>query len=421
MGSRSESKNEAAQRAAYKAEQVRTASYRPGYGANRGKARSTDPPVPWILRKRVLAPLFLLLGLGVPAAFFWWTAPVTNTLTGETGQRGDAVAGFFNNLVRPELPLSASFNGKTQISVLLVGLDHVPERKGEYVFHRSDSMLFGAVDFTTHQVRLCSVPRDTWAEQKNGRGEVVHDKLGHSYAHGQEQNQDDPESGIRNTSDAVSRLLGLAPEYYVVIQFEGLAKLVDALGGLDVDVEKRMRYRDRAGGLNIKFDKGLQHMTGEEVVQYARFRHDATGDIGRMGRQQKVIKLIIEEIKKPQNFPKAPELLKALHEVVLTNFTIDQLLAFAQKMDEFPNDGMQTMTLQSYGNTEPQVRGMVGGLGGMSVQLVLPEDIEKARQFLQDLQPPPDPKLGPDGVAGTADDLPAEETAMPAPDDAGED
>jgi hypothetical protein len=82
---------------------------------------------------------------------------------------------------------------------------------------------------------------------------------------------------------------------------------------------------------------------------------------------------------------------------------------------------MQTMTLQSYGNTEPQVRGMVGGLGGMSVQLVLPEDIEKARQFLQDLQPPPDPKLGPDGVAGTADDLPAEETAMPAPDDAGED
>lgn len=390
------SRDEAAQRTAYQAERLRAGtSY--GYGKRRNKsANPAAAGVPWILRKRVLIPLVLLLSSGGTAGWFWWTTPVENILTGQQEHRGASVERFVSNLMKPEQPLSASFGGKGQINVLLVGLDHVPGRRGERDFRRSDSVLLAAADFTTRQIRIVSIPRDGWVKQKNKRGNVVHDKLAHSYVHGQEQDWDDREAGVRNVADTMERLLELQPDYYVVIQFEGLAALIDALGGLEVDVEKRMYYRDRAGGLLIDFKKGPQHMTGEQVVQYARFRHDAMGDIGRMERQQKVIKLVIEEIKKPQNLPKAPALLSALHQAVLTNFTLDQLLAFARKMDEYKSDGIQTMTLQSYGNHEAGFENMSPGAGGMSVQVMTQKDIAAAREFLTDLSPPPPPAPEPE-------------------------
>lgn len=407
MAGTSGSKSEAAQRAAWQAAQVQSGAHG-GYGTQRGKPPQRSS-VPWLLRKRVLGPLIFLLTTSGAAAYFWWTGDETNALTGEQEHRGAKVERFVTNIMRPELPLSYSFNGKQQISVLLVGLDHVPGRKGEFSFRRSDSVLLSTTDFTTRQVRLISIPRDGWVEQLNARGNVVHDKLGHSYTHGQEQDKEDPQAGIRNTADAVTRLLGIAPDYYVVIQFEGLAALIDALGGLEVDVEKRMYYRDRAGGLLIDFKPGPQKMTGEQVVQYARFRHDATGDIGRMGRQQKVIKLVIDKLKQPQNLGRAPQIIQALHGAVLTNFTLDQLLAFAQKMDEYQTEGIQTKTLQSYGNHEPEGRGMAPGAGSLSVQVMLNKDIQAAKTFLQDLQPPPPPEPAPTAEPGTS------ETAAGAP------
>jgi LCP family protein required for cell wall assembly len=336
-----------------------------------------------------------LLSFAGTAGWLWWVAPVENALRGQQEHRGASLERFVSNLIKPEQPLSASFNGKEQINVLLVGLDHIPGRRGERDFRRSDSVLLASADFETRQIRIVSIPRDGWVKQKNKRGNIVHDKLAHSYVHGQEQDQNDPEAGVRNVSDAVARLLDVQPDYYVVIQFEGLAALVDALGGMEIDVEKRMYYRDRAGGLLIDFKKGPQHMTGEQVVQYARFRHDALGDIGRMERQQRVIKLVIEEIKKPQNLAKAPALISALHQAVVTNFTLDQLLAFVRKMDEYKADGIQTMTLQSYGNHEAGFENLAVGAGGMSVQVMTNKDIAEARQFLQDLSVPlpPDPEV----------------------------
>jgi LCP family protein required for cell wall assembly len=257
------------------------------------------------------------------------------------------------------------------------------------------------VDFNTKQVRILSIPRDGWVEELNSRGDVVHDKLAHAYAHGQELYKGEPDGGIRNAADAVHRLIGIQPDYYVVIQFDGLAKLVDALGGLDVDVEKRMKYTDRAGGLFIDFQPGPQHMTGAQVVEYARFRHDAVGDIGRMARQQKVIKLIMEKVKQPQNLTRLTELSSILQEAILTNFTPDQLFAFLQHIKDFEGSGIQSQTLMSYGNQEKgHEHDAVGAPRGMSVQIIYPKDVEASKAFLEDLSIPPPPV--PEGVDGQA-------------------
>jgi LCP family protein required for cell wall assembly len=395
-------KDERAARARYAAERTRRGTGRNGaYVHPIGGKHPAH--VPKALRKRVLFPLFFLIFALGTGGYLWWMAPVTNQLTGEQKNRGDQLVGFFTNVFNPELPLRHYFNDQSQLAVLLVGLDHVPRRKDDpNPPRRSDSVLLATTDLDTKQIRLLSIPRDSWVEQLSGRNEVIHDKLAHSYTHGQEQYPGDNQAGIRNTSDAVRRLTGIQPQYFVVIQFEGLAKLVDGLGGLTVDVEKRMEYHDRAGNLHIDFKPGVQDMNGEQVVQYARFRKDVLGDISRMGRQQKVIVLLMDKLRQPENLAQLPTLIPLLQQAVVTNFTPDQLLAFTKHMEEFPHEAIKSQTLQSYGNHEKGYRDWPGvpGHRRMSVQVIDPADLEKATQFLLDLSAPEPPAV--EGEAGNA-------------------
>lgn len=349
---------------------------------------------PWYARKRVLFPLVFLLTMGATLGALAWHIPVVNPFTGEKENIGQQMTRVTENLLNPRYSLHNAFHAQRQISVLLVGLDHVPERKGEEdAIRRSDSVLLATTDFSTKQIRLLSIPRDGWCEQYGDSGALSWNKMAHSYANGQLQAPDDAYAGIKNTKDAVERLLGVGVDYFVVIQFEGLAQVIDALGGLEIDVEKRMNYDDRRGNLHIHFEKGLQHMTGEQVVQYARFRHDMLGDISRMARQQQVLKLVLEKAMDPRNVTRLPVLAKLLNECVVTNLSLDQLLALAQHIDEYAPTSIQTQTLQSYGPQDPQFPDSLRGrTHGMAVQAMLPEDVLAGRDFLLNLEPPPPPE-----------------------------
>ena len=324
----------------------------------------------------------------------WWNIKVTNPLTGETETYGTRFQRTVRNIVQPKQSLETSFNGEHQISVLLVGLDHIPAtKKDPGIIRRSDSVLLAQTDFDTKQARILSIPRDGWVQHWRYGQAHGWEKLGHSYAYGQQAKPGDPLAGITCTRETVSHLLDLPVDFYVVIQFEGLVQVVDALGGLTVDVEKNMKYTDKAGGLYIDLKKGVQHLDGEQVVQYARFRHDALGDIARMGRQQKVIKGLLEELRKPENLPKLPHLVQLVQQCVVTNLSPDQLLALAQHLDEYAMDGIQTETLQSFWNREPGHEIELPGAGpGVDAQYIRPTDIAASREFLENLSPPPPPE-----------------------------
>jgi LCP family protein required for cell wall assembly len=285
------------------------------------------------------------------------------------------------SLLQPQASLDVAFSGRPQIFVLLVGLDHVPENGVEDPPHRSDAVMVAATDFNTKQIRVLSVPRDGWVMHYQNGAEQGKDKIAHTYILG----------GIQRTQETVEHLLGLTTDFYVTIKFEGLAKVIDALGGLDVDVEKNMNYDDRRGHLHIHFKKGLQHLTGEEVVQYARFRHDAMSDIARMGRQQKVMQLLLAELMKPENLPRLGQIANILMGCVDTNLSMDQLLALAQHAKEFQPGAIKTLTLNSFCNMGAGHVDVPDAPRGMSVQLILEPDVAVARQFVTDLQPPPPP------------------------------
>jgi polyisoprenyl-teichoic acid--peptidoglycan teichoic acid transferase len=323
-------------------------------------------------RKRILFPLAFLLGILLTVGVLYFTSP--------SGRAGWKV---MHQLVTPKKDLREVFHAN-QTHVLLLGLDHVLEGKRD-VSHRADSILVAGTDFTTHQIRVVSLPRDSWVPHYlNGERIREADKLGHTYIEG----------GVQCTKETVEQLLGVPIQYYVSINFVGFQKVIDAIGGIEIDVEKRMKYDDNWGNLHIDLKPGPQHMDGKTAMGYARFRSDLTGDIGRMTRQQIVLKRMLEKMKSPTNLPRLPKLFEIFKQHVDTNMSMDQLLALAQNMEKYSGEGMQTMTVENYGPYDGAAYpwGRHSHEGRNMAQFLTPQGIEAARIFLTELDPPPPPE-----------------------------
>jgi len=196
---------------------------------------------------------------------------------------------------------------------LIMGVD----KRGED-YGRSDSMAVISYDASTGQIAMLSLPRDTYAEIP-GDG---YDKINHSYAFG----------GATLAVKTVQGLLGIAIDHHITIAFDGFDKLVNAVGGIDIDAEKRMLYHDPydlsmgPDGLVIDIYPGPQRMNGEIALNYSRYRMDEEGDIGRMRRQQQVGRAILESAAKPSIIGRIPQLIPALAGTVKTNMTIAEML-----------------------------------------------------------------------------------------------
>lgn len=215
--------------------------------------------------------------------------------------------------------IKPSFSPNGTLTFLLVGLDQGIEmgtRGG-----RSDTLIVGSLDLTTRKGFLLSIPRDT---------RVYIPGLGESKI-----NAAMPFGGIRLCKEVVENLLGIPIDYYVKVKVEGLKKIVDLLGGVDIYVEKDMHYKDDTQHLYINLKKGFQHLNGEQALGYVRFRHDALGDLARVRRQQKFLLALMEKFRSPAILPRLPWLIKEIYRNVETNFTIADMLYLANL---FKND-----------------------------------------------------------------------------------
>lgn len=269
--------------------------------------------------------------------------------------------------------LPKMFNEQKDLYILLVGLDEEPP-------HRSDSVLVAHIDLVSYETRLLSIPRDLRVSMHSKNGHEVKDKLAHSYVYG----------GIDDVKYAVSQLLGVPVDYYIVIKIEGMIQFIDELGGVEIDVEKNMHYRDRAQNLDIDLRKGRQVLNGDDAVDYGRFRKDVEGDNGRMHRQQILIKAILVELRKPINLLRIDRLIEDLFKTVETNIELVQFMALKDVAKEFTPEKIQSMTLFT-DSTEDD---------GISYQFVKDEDMIAAQTFLDNLLPAPPPGETSDEGAG---------------------
>ncbi|HEY1867064.1 MAG TPA: LCP family protein [Candidatus Cybelea sp.] len=198
----------------------------------------------------------------------------------------------------------------------------------------TDTVILAHLDAGRRTATLVSIPRDTWVNVP-GEGPA---KINSAYAFG----------GAHATAKVVGKLFGGVPvDAIVALQPEGAAAIVDALGGLDVNVDEPMNYDDNGGGLHIHLERGEQHLAGSAVAGYVRFRNDLASDFGRVRRQQQVLKLMLDQVSEPRNWAKLPAILKLARTQIHTTLSDRQLLSLLAIYRDVPDESVRTFTLPS--------------------------------------------------------------------------
>jgi LCP family protein required for cell wall assembly len=181
--------------------------------------------------------------------------------------------------------------------IVVLGTDHVSAN--------TDVMF--TVQLRDGRTELTQVPRDTFIESE--RYGVM--KANALYSSG----------GPDMVKQELSKLLSAKVDRYLVLNLNAVQRLADAIGGVDVDVPKRMYYVDNSQGLYIDLYPGQQLLKGEALEGFLRFRHDELGDIGRMERQKLVLKEVFKKLANPAMATRLPELMSIAGQDVLTDLS----------------------------------------------------------------------------------------------------
>ena len=196
----------------------------------------------------------------------------------------------------------------------------------------SDSMLLLRFDPEKEKVSVLSIPRDTrvYIEGYGVR------KINHANEYG----------GPALTANVASELLGgIKIDRYVRVNVQGVEKLIDALGGVTVNVPKDMKYNDFSQHLYIDLKKGIQHLDGDKAMQFLRYRYDGLGDISRVQRQQMLMRSAVEQTLKPATVIKVPKLLSVIQSHLDTNLTVRELMALSNFASKTDRSGVKMMML----------------------------------------------------------------------------
>jgi polyisoprenyl-teichoic acid--peptidoglycan teichoic acid transferase len=235
------------------------------------------------------------------------------------------------NKVRPLTKTSTELDppkweGKERVNILLLGGDS--RGLGQNEVPRSDSVMIASLDPVTKKSYLFSILRDTYVSIPGSSMDRINTAI----------TKGGPELAMKT----VSNLMGIPVQYYVYTDFKGFIALVDAIGGIELDVEKDMKYSDAADGhqYDINLKKGLQQLDGDTALQYVRFRHDATSDFTRTERQRKFMKALAEKLQSTTSLIKLPSILQSVDPFIETNLNVNQMIKLASLGFEVKTDGM---------------------------------------------------------------------------------
>ena len=237
--------------------------------------------------------------------------------------------GKTNDLVpnRSNLDAGTTTFSDNKFTILIVGADD--NNKVIQDTGRSDTIILATVDVKNKKIFLLSIPRDSYVDIE-GEGK---DKINHAYAVG----------GIDLLIDTVEKTLNIPVDYYAVTDFDGFKSVIDTLGGIEINVDKRMYFQTYDGLIDIQ--AGPQLLDGEKALQYVRFRHDPLGDITRVSRQQQFMIAVFNKMMAAENYDKLPEVVPELLSAIDTNMTKSQMLKAALLLKDISNDQISSDTL----------------------------------------------------------------------------
>ena len=188
----------------------------------------------------------------------------------------------------------------------------------------TDTMLLASYDVTNQKATVMSIPRDTMV---NIPYDVKKINGVYNYYGGGDK-------GIQALYKEISQLVGFEPDFQVIVEWEAVGEIVDAMDGVWFDVPRDMDYEDPYQDLSIHLDKGYQLLNGEQAMGVVRFRDGvngySTGDIGRIETQQAFLKAMVEQLLKLENVPKINRLIEVFQNNVTTDLSLENIFWFAK-------------------------------------------------------------------------------------------
>ncbi len=242
-----------------------------------------------------------------------------------------------------------------RVNVLLLGIDKRPDEQ----YARTDTMILITIDPATGKGGMLSIPRDLWVtvpgygENRINTAHYLGDRNGY------------PGGGPALAMKTVQYNLGVPVHFYMRVDFDGFRRIVDTLGGIDIDVPQTIndpKYPDEKYGYDpFYIEAGLRHLDGDTALKYARTRATLGADFDRARRQQQVLFAIREKALAIGVVPKIPELWGTMADTVQTDLQLVDILELAKRADEITSDDIQsavidhTMTVDYKTNTGAQV------------------------------------------------------------------
>ncbi|MBM2826303.1 MAG: putative LytR family transcriptional protein [Dehalococcoidia bacterium] len=226
-------------------------------------------------------------------------------------------------------PEAAASSTRGRVNVLILGVDLRPE-DGKGAPSRTDTMMVASIDPINKTAALLSIPRDLWVPIPLQDGKVVHERINAANVYGELYNY--PGGGPALARDTVQYNLGIRVHHYVLLDFEGFEALIDALGGVTLELEEPLvdhEYPTQNYGVkSIYIPAGVQHLNGERALWYARSRHQ-DWDLGRVKRQQRLLMAVRDRVLGLNILPRIPALWGRFNGAVETDMGLSRVLSLA--------------------------------------------------------------------------------------------
>lgn len=224
---------------------------------------------------------------------------------------------------------------------LIVGLD----LRGDEFTLNTDSILVAHVMPKRQKVKLLSLPRDLRVTDLEDQTVKINSVFADGYMQARAKSRLEPEllsgktvrlgqfniyeellsSGMVVLRETVEGYLDIPIDYTFLVHFQTVTELVDAVGGIEIDVQRTMIWEDNADGTGIYFEPGVQHVNGQQALNYARYRKDSRGerydssDFDRNRRQQEVIAKLVDKIVSWNSLPKVLDVIDIVAKHVKTD------------------------------------------------------------------------------------------------------
>ncbi len=266
--------------------------------------------------------LLILFTSGVAALYSFYgkkPAPIEKEDTDES-KNGK------NSIEYPEILEARTYSSPANLLVLGVDEDGL----------RSDVMMLVNYDPGENIVNVLSIARDTRI-YVDGKPQKINALIGMG--------------GEILTIQAVEKLTGIRPDYYLTLNFRGFREIIDVLGGVEVDVPLPMHYDDASQNLHIHLEKGRQLLDGKKAEQFIRYRKGnsaaqgyADGDLGRIRAQQTLIRELVAQKLKLRYLSKIDDIYSIVKKYVKTNVTLSDIYKYLDGVKDIKPENIKFFT-----------------------------------------------------------------------------